>query len=518
MNGKNIMRIISIFTVIACVLALIAGITGFSSGMTEVREKKELHEKFTARLDELRGTLDSLDAQKGDYEALLAGYDAAKLDYQEQLDLHESMVKEYESSVLGYNQGLLGDAGLSQLTQALSLSSSFTMQWDREQLSRSRTAYENGRKKYDEAKAAYDEARAQLEAGRSAYYSGLSQMEEAKKQLEDGQKQYDAALKAYQAGETIFTQVERGKDMYEKYDLLHRIIVSTPIGQLGQDLTDQFFDDRQSDMNAAKAKLNEIQAQMDQARNVISSGESQLAAAAGQLRDGEDQLKQFKENLDKGKTELDAAKEILDEREKSSPQVTLEPQDVQPEDSELVKALAKLSSLERVSEIDSTLMDTPEGLDQASKLISGNELVLSNYKIGLEDAKKELDNYGALQDTANRGREQLINDGYGTDADSARTLLGAAYAEADEQKADYAGQELFSTLSLILLIISAILALFSLRYLSKDRKKVRILVLAAFAAAIVATFIGGFSILALLTAILLACSAAIMFIPDAEEA
>ena len=520
MNGKTAARIISIFTVIACVLALIAGVTGFSSGMTEVSAKKEEHGKLTARLDGLKGTLDTLDAQKSDYDALLAGYDAAQLEYQEQLDAHESTVKDYESSVLGYNQGLLGDAGLEQLTQALSLSSSFAVNWDREQLSRSRTAYENGLKKYEEAKAVYDEARAQFEAGRNAYYAGQQQINAAKQQLADGQKQYDAALKAYQAGETIFGQVMQGKELYEKYDPLHRLIVSTPFGEYGQQLTDQFFDDRQADMSAAKAKLDEIQAQMDQAKYVISSGESQLAAAAGQIREGEAQLNQLKDNLDKGKTELAAAKELLEEKEKSSPQSALDPQDADPGDSELMKALAKLSSLEHISEIDAKLMDTPEGLEQVSKLISGNELVLSNYKIGLEDAKKELDNYEALKDTVSRGREQLINDGFGTDADSARTLLDEAYAEADHQKADYTGQELLSTAALILLIISAILAIFSLRCLSKNRRRARIFALSAVGAAaigiFISTFAGAFSLIGLLTTVLLACSSAIMFFRDAE--
>lgn len=517
MNGKKPSRTISLILAAACIFALVAGIAGFSNGMAGVNGKKDAYTKLEARLDELSGTMDTVQQQKADYDALKADYDAALEEYDEQLTEHQAVKKDFEGSVLDYNQGLIGDAGLEQLTMALALSSNVNMEWDRNELSKSKSAYERGLKEYEAAKKTYDEANTQLQNGRYAYQQGLGQFDEAKKQIASGQRQYDIALAAYNSSYSLYKRITDGLAMIEKYGVIHRLALRTISGQIGQEITDNFIAEVKARFEEAQAQLNEIGAQIDQAKAIVANGEGQIAAAGAQLNEGEAQLREMKQKLDAGLVELNAAKEILDSKAPDDPRSSTPPEEALPEDSELRKAQIALAKLERISSIDGSLMDTPEGLDQASALVKKNEITLNNFKVGLDSAKKQLDVYEALEAAVQRGSEQLANEGYGTKGDSASNIIEAAYTVADEQKADYSRTAFGNTASLILMLISAAGAVLTLVWMNTKPERASVTVFVAAGAAVVAMLLRRFAILSII-AVLLMAAAAVLLVRSRKEA
>lgn len=520
MNGKKSVRAISIITAFACVFALIAGIAGFSNGLARVNEKKSDHAQFEARLVELTDTMNTIENQRADYDALKADYASASDEYDVQLDEHQAIVQDYEGSVLDYNQGLIGDAGLQQLNLALSLSSNINMVWDRNELAKSKSAYERGLKEYEAVKQTYDEANAQLQSGRYAYQQGLDQFNAAKQQIADGQVEYDRALDIYNSSYSMYKRITDGLALIEKYGILHQLALRTISGQIGQEITDSVIADIQSRFEAAEAQLNEIGTQLEQAKAVVANGEGQIEAAGAQLRQGEAQLADMKSKLDAGLVELNAAKEMLDAKAKPSGKTddTPLPSEALPEDSELRKAQIALAGLERISSIDSSLLDSPEGLDQASELVKKNELILSNYKLGLDNAKKALDNYDLLVLSLERGSSQLISEGYGAEGSSAGDVIKAAQSAADKQKMSYSFAAVGNTVSLILMLAAAAGAVLTLIRLAKKPEKAFMIAACAAGAALIAMILRRFAFLNIVTVALLAVGAALLFdLRKAEE-
>lgn len=499
MKSKKSKIVVSLITAIACILALAAGVLGYSDGNEELNEKKERSEKLEAKLEELDGKLETVDGQKADYEALKAYYDDALEEYNEEVEEQQTIMQDYEGSVIGYNQGLVGGAGIDQLTLALTLSGNVDMTWDRNELAKSRSAYERGLREYEAAKSTYDEANKQFKNGKYAYNQGKAQLEEAKKQIEEGQEQYETALKAYNTSYAAYQRIVEGLRTVEQHGLLHQIALYTLGIQLGEPITDRLVADTTAQFNNAKAQLEAASTQLEQAKATVSSGESQIAAAKPQLDKSEKQLKEYKNKLDAGLAELNAAKEMLDAKAAEDEANKAElPEAAQPEDSAMRKAQIELANLEHISEIDESLLDTPEGLNQAEAIVKNNETLLTNYKASLESAKKELDDYEAIDSSLQRGCEQLINDGYAEKEMSSAETVEAAHKAADKLSSYCARKDIANTASVVLMAASAVFGLLMILAMTKKPEKLLFISLAAFGTALLGMITGGYSLLGIL--------------------
>ena len=515
MKSKKMRSLVSILTAIACILALAAGISGYSRSAKALEEKREKAEKLEARLAELDEKLLKVEDQKKDYEALEAAYAEALEEYNEELEEHQAILQDYEGSVLNYNQGLVGGAGLEQLTLALSLSGNINMTWDRNELAKSRTAYERGLKEYEAAKSAYDEARKQLSNGRYAYQQGLAQLEEAKKQIDEGQKKYDSALKAYNIAYGTYSRIVGGYREVEDHSILHQLTKNTITGQIRDSVNDKIISDTTAQFEKAKADLDAAGAQLAQAQAVVNSGESQISAASPQLAASEKQIGELKSKLDAGLTELNAAKEMLDAKaaEKGAKESAL-PEVAQPEDSELRKAQVELSNLEHIGAIDESLLTSPDGLDQAEAIIKNNEMLLTNNKARLEEAKKELDNYEATGTALRQGCEQLVSDGYAAEGKSSRETIASAQKQADKLSSYCARRDIANVFTVVLMAASAVFGLLTILAMLKKPEKLMLVSLAAFGTALIGTVTGGFRLPGIVTVLLMFAAAVIVNFAD----
>ena len=248
-------------------------------------------------------------------------------------------------------------------------------------------AYSMGQSSLASGEAALSEGQAQLAEGWKAYYAGAEMLDQQLSEFENGKAQYEM----YQSAAAEYNKLVNTIEVLESVGISHEEALAIISNQLGYELTDETlaFMKQQFDsikemieqsmqgigsMEEAEAMLVEAKAQLDDAYNKLVAGEAAMQAAAEQLESGRAQVGSIGASIVGGKDRLQ-------------------------------------STADKIAEAKA-------GLDQREE--------------NLKAKAAELREYETVMEKVQRGRDSLIDAGYGTEADSTEDLIAAASVHEKE--------------------------------------------------------------------------------------
>ena len=218
------------------------------------------------------------------------------------------------------------------------------------------------------AGSALGQGRSQLDSGWEAYNNGTAALETGKAEFEAKKQEYEKGKAAY---EQLLSSISALEDKYIPHKLALKIVGA----KLGINLTDEYLAQMKSQLDAAEGmitqgekQMSDAQAQLDAAHSELQKGEAGYSQAQQQLKSAEARLGSMKSEIDAGPAQLDADGKAL-------------------------------------SELKSELDAEKEELDAAAEELSA-----------YEDVEKK----------AERTRETLIDEGYGSSENTTAELLSAA--------------------------------------------------------------------------------------------
>ena len=271
--------------------------------------------------------------------------------------------------------GLTGLENNSSVSQARSEYTSFKKTLDA--LSDSEQTLADGKEEYEQKKAEYDELLA-------AYNEKYAQYEQDEKQYNEDVLSYNQQLAAYNVGKS---QLEGS--------------------------------DAQSSISSARAQLdsgwaayNEGKAAYDQLNSAISQMEDkfiphQLALKLVGAQMGIDLTDSYLSDM---KSQLDSAYAQLQQGEAS-----------------LSSAQQQVSSAqEQLSNMESEIESGPSKFDSEAQTLSDTKAALDEEKESLDAKAEELAEYEDVSEKLERGRESLIDEGYGSEENTTAELISSA--------------------------------------------------------------------------------------------
>lgn len=266
----------------------------------------------------------------------------------------------------------------------------------------------------------YNQKLAQYNVGKDAVSSGKTAYNEGKAQL-------DAGWDAYNEGSEQLKNYDKAKAQYDK----------------------------------AKAQCDESLAAYNKLTKAISDLEAKgvphrvalamVSVSAGQ-RITDDSLAEMKSQLDSAKKQLDTAKKQLDQAAKAKEQ--------------LKDAKNQLAAGEKqISELEKEISGGQGKLNEQQKAISDKRTELEKTKADLDARSEKLEAYEDTSEKAQRSRDNLIDEGYGTAEDNA-AILSAAQKHEDKLHGEYLKASIsysVTNITRLLAIVSAVIALLKLR-------------------------------------------------------
>lgn len=275
--------------------------------------------------------------------------------------------------------------------------------------------------KFDEDVMNYNQKLAQYNVGKDAVSSGKTAYNEGKAQL-------DAGWDAYNEGSEQLKNYDKAKAQYDK----------------------------------AKAQYDESLAAYNKLTKAISDLEAKgvphcvalamVSVSAGQ-RITDDSLAEMKSQLDSAKKQLDTAKKQLDQAAKAKEQ--------------LKDAKSQLAAGEKqISELEKEISGGQGKLNEQQKAISDKRTELEKTKADLDARSEKLEAYEDTSEKAQRSRDNLIDEGYGTEEDDNAAILSAAQKHEDKLHGEYLKASIsysVTNITRLLAIVSAVIALLKLR-------------------------------------------------------
>lgn len=281
--------------------------------------------------------------------------------------------------------------------------------------------YNVGKDAVSSGKTAYNEGKAQLDAGWDAYNEGSEQLknyDKAKAQYDKAKAQYDESLAAY-------NKLTKAISDLEAKGVPHRVALAMVSVSAGQRITDDSLAEMKSQLDSAKKQLDTAKKQLDTAKKQLD----QAAKAKEQLKDAKNQL-------EKGESELNNAKSQLAAGEK------------------------------QISELEKEISGGQGKLNEQQKAISDKRTELEKTKADLDARSEKLEAYEDTSEKAQRSRDNLIDEGYGTEEDDNAAILSAAQKHEDKLHGEYLKASIsysVTNITRLLAIVSAVIALLKLR-------------------------------------------------------
>ena len=279
--------------------------------------------------------------------------------------------------------------------------------------------YNVGKDAVSSGKTAYNEGKAQLDAGWDAYNEGSEQLknyDKAKAQYDKAKAQYDESLAAY-------NKLTKTISDLEAKGVPHRIALAMVSASAGKRITDDSLAEMKSQLDSAKKQLDTAKKQLDQAAKA------------------KEQLKDAKNQLEKGESELNNAKSQLAAGEK------------------------------QISKLEKEISGGQGKLNEQQKAISDKRIELEKTKADLDARSEKLKAYEDTAEKAQRSRDNLIDEGYGTAEDDNATILSAAQKHEDKLHGEYLKASISYSVTNITRLLAIVFAVIALLKLRKNKLK-----------------------------------------------
>lgn len=274
--------------------------------------------------------------------------------------------------------------------------------------------------KFDEDVMNYNQKLAQYNVGKDAVSSGKTAYNEGKAQL-------DAGWDAYNEGSEQLKNYDKAKAQYDKAKAQ--------------------YDESLAAYNKLTKAISDLEAKGVPHRVALAM----VSVSAGQ-RITDDSLAEMKSQLDSAKKQLDTAKKQLDQAAKAKEQ--------------LKDAKNQLAAGEKqISELEKEISGGQGKLNEQQKAISDKRTELEKTKADLDARSEKLEAYEDTSEKAQRSRDNLIDEGYGTAEDNA-AILSAAQKHEDKLHGEYLKASIsysVTNITRLLAIVSAVIALLKLR-------------------------------------------------------
>ena len=274
--------------------------------------------------------------------------------------------------------------------------------------------------KFDEDVMNYNQKLAQYNVGKDAVSSGKTAYNEGKAQL-------DAGWDAYNEGSEQLKNYDKAKAQYDKAKAQ--------------------YDESIAAYNKLTKAISDLEAKGVPHRVALAM----VSVSAGQ-RITDDSLAEMKSQLDSAKKQLDTAKKQLDQAAKAKEQ--------------LKDAKNQLAAGEKqISELEKEISGGQGKLNEQQKAISDKRTELEKTKADLDARSEKLEAYEDTSEKAQRSRDNLIDEGYGTAEDNA-AILSAAQKHEDKLHGEYLKASIsysVTNITRLLAIVSAVIALLKLR-------------------------------------------------------
>ena len=268
--------------------------------------------------------------------------------------------------------------------------------------------------KFDEDVMNYNQKLAQYNVGKDAVSSGKTAYNEGKAQL-------DAGWDAYNEGSERLKNYDKAKAQY---------------------------DESLAAYNKLTKAISDLEAKGVPHRVALAM----VSVSAGQ-RITDDSLAEMKSQLDSAKKQLDTAKKQLDQAAKAKEQ--------------LKDAKSQLAAGEKqISELEKEISGGQGKLNEQQKAISDKRTELEKTKADLDARSEKLEAYEDTSEKAQRSRDNLIDEGYGTEEDDNAAILSAAQKHEDKLHGEYLKASIsysVTNITRLLAIVSAVIALLKLR-------------------------------------------------------
>lgn len=268
--------------------------------------------------------------------------------------------------------------------------------------------------KFDEDVINYNQKLAQYNVGKDAVSSGKTAYNEGKAQL-------DAGWDAYNEGSEQLKNYDKAKAQY---------------------------DESLAAYNKLTKAISDLEAKGVPHRVALAM----VSVSAGQ-RITDDSLAEMKSQLDSAKKQLDTAKKQLDQAAKAKEQ--------------LKDAKSQLAAGEKqISELEKEISGGQGKLNEQQKAISDKRTELEKTKADLDARSEKLEAYEDTSEKAQRSRDNLIDEGYGTEEDDNAAILSAAQKHEDKLHGEYLKASIsysVTNITRLLAIVSAVIALLKLR-------------------------------------------------------
>ena len=266
----------------------------------------------------------------------------------------------------------------------------------------------------------YNQKLAQYNVGKDAVSSGKTAYNEGKAQL-------DAGWDAYNEGSEQLKNYDKAKAQYDKAKAQ--------------------YDESLAAYNKLTKAISDLEAKGVPHRVALAM----VSVSAGQ-RITDDSLAEMKSQLDSAKKQLDTAKKQLDQAAKAKEQ--------------LKDAKSQLAAGEKqISELEKEISGGQDKLNEPQKAISDKRTELEKTKADLDARSEKLEAYEDTSEKAQRSRDNLIDEGYGTAEDNA-AILSAAQKHEDKLHGEYLKASIsysVTNITRLLAIVSAVIALLKLR-------------------------------------------------------
>ena len=141
-------------------------------------------------------------------------------------------------------------------------------------------------------------------------------------------------------------------------------------------------------------------------------------------------------------------------------------------ESELKNAKSQLQEGEKqVSELKKEISGGQSKLDKEKKALEDKRAELEKTKEELEKRSEKLKAYEDISEKAQRSRDKLIDEGYGTAEDDNAAILSAAQKHEDQLHGDYLKSTVSFTVTYIAHMLAIVAAVIALLKLKKRRLK-----------------------------------------------
>ena len=232
---------------------------------------------------------------------------------------------------------------------------------------------------YNQKLVQYNVTKDAVSSGKSAYDSGKAKLDEGWKAVNEG----EAQLKSYEKAKSAYNSAKKQ------------------------------YDDGRAAYNKLTKSISDIEAKG--VPHIVAL--TMVSATTGQIIT-DDSLSQMKSQLDSAKKQLDTAKKQLDHAEKAKQNLSSAKSELKKGESELKNAKSQLQEGEKqVSELKKEISGGQSKLDKEKKALEDKRAELEKTKEELEKRSEKLKAYEDISEKAQRSRDKLIDEGYGTAED-----------------------------------------------------------------------------------------------------